>query len=241
MTDDGPVAGAAGLGPRALPPKPPRTRWRTAAWLLLALVAVAGIAAGSAIVLERRSERLDRQARERRAAGGREAARLRRLQAPHRGRAPELRSAAGASAPERLAARAALVRAVEGSILRDARRRAAAGELRGPIVRVRCGPFERSPAAVPDDRVITRAVGRYDCLAVRRSEIDAVGGGTANLGYPFVTALDFSRFTYVWCRNTPPQSERGEALAFVRLDRACLAARGRAVGTGYEDVPDAGG
>jgi len=27
------------------------------------------------------------------------------------------------------------------------------------------------------------------------------------------------------------------ALAFVRLDRACLAAKGRALGTGYVDVP----
>ena len=57
------------------------------------------------------------------------------------------------------------------------------------------------------------------------------------LGYPFVAALDFRRFTYVWCRNTPPQSERGQALAFVRLDRACLAAKGKALGTGYVDVP----
>ena len=44
-------------------------------------------------------------------------------------------------------------------------------------------------------------------------------------------------FTYVWCRNTPGQGERGVALAFVRLDRACLAAKGRALGTGYVDVP----
>ena len=30
---------------------------------------------------------------------------------------------------------------------------------------------------------------------------------------------------------------RREALAFVRLERACLAAKGRALGTGYVDVP----
>jgi len=63
------------------------------------------------------------------------------------------------------------------------------------------------------------------------------GSSVGSIGYPFVAALDFRRFTYVWCRNTPPQSERGESLAFVRLDRACLAAKGRALGTGYVDVP----
>jgi hypothetical protein len=52
-----------------------------------------------------------------------------------------------------------------------------------------------------------------------------------------VAALDFKRYTYVWCRNTPAQGERGESLAFVRLERACLAAKGKALGTGYVDVP----
>jgi len=79
-------------------------------------------------------------------------------------------------------------------------------------------------------------VGRYDCLAVRLSAATA-SGRSADLGYPFVAALDFTRFTYVWCRNTPPQGERGVALAQVRLARACLAARGRALGTGYATVP----
>jgi hypothetical protein len=40
-----------------------------------------------------------------------------------------------------------------------------------------------------------------------------------------------------WCRNTPAQSERGRALAEVRLERACLAAKGAPLGTGYVDVP----
>jgi hypothetical protein len=38
--------------------------------------------------------------------------------------------------------------------------------------------------------------------------------------------------SHVWCRNTSAQGERGVALALVRLDRACLAAKGRALGTG---------
>ena len=90
---------------------------------------------------------------------------------------------------------------------------------------------------MPDDRVLTKAIGRYDCVAEKDDIKGSQGSTLGSLGYPFVAALDFDRFTYVWCRNTPPQSERGQALAFVRLDRACLAAKGRALGTGYADVP----
>jgi hypothetical protein len=199
------------------------------ALVLLAVVIV--------VVLNAKS---DRDAR-RRAADARAAAvervRLTKLQAPHRGTAVDLRPARTASDGDRLAARAALVRRVERSIVVDARARAKTGELAGPISGAECGPFLRAPDAVPDDRVLTKTIGRYDCVAVKDDIKGASGGSVGRLGYPFVAALDFSRFTYVWCRNTPPQSERGPALAFVRLDRACLAAKGRAVGTGYADVP----
>src|SRR3954447_24632718 len=136
-----------------------------------------------------------------------------------------------------LAARAALLHRVEATIARDARARARRGEISGPIRGSQCGPYLRAPDAVPDDRVLSKTIGRYDCVAVRDSIKGAAGTSVGSVGYPFVAALDFRRFTYVWCRNTPPPSERGEALAFVRLDRTCLASKGRALGTGYVDVP----
>ncbi|HEX2105036.1 MAG TPA: hypothetical protein VHF51_15370, partial [Solirubrobacteraceae bacterium] len=136
----------------------------------------------------------------------------------------------------RLAARAALVRRVEARITADARARARRGEIDGPIRASECGPFLRAPHAVPDDRVLGKRIGRYDCVAVK-GDIRKDGASVGRLGYAFVAALDFDRFTYVWCRNTPAQSERGEALAVVRLERACLAATGPPVGTGYADVP----
>jgi hypothetical protein len=181
-----------------------------------------------------------RDARERRSdaqAASAERARLKVLQAPHRGAAPQLAPVAGASARDRLAARAALVRAAEHSITVDARARAARGELQGPITRSQCGPLLKAKDAVPDDRVLSKAIGRYDCVAIKRGVSDESGRSVADLGYAFVAALDFKRFTYVWCRNTPAPGERGVPLAFVRLDRACLAAKGRALGTGYVDVP----
>ena len=87
--------------------------------------------------------------------------------------------------------------------------------------------------------MLTKPIGRYDCVAIK-TDVRGIGGKkVAELGHPFVAALDFRRFTYTWCRNTPAQGEAGKALVFVRLQRACLAAKGRAMGTGYADVPDA--
>ena len=110
------------------------------------------------------------------------------------------------------------------------------GELEGPIARPSAAPLLKAKDAVPDDRILSKAVGRYDCVAVK-SAVHGERASVGRLGFPFVAALDFKRFTYVWCRNTPRQGERGVALAFVRLERACLAAKGRALGTGYVDVP----
>ena len=217
--------------------RPPRLGGR-ARWLLAALALVA-LAAGVAVVLQAQEDREGRQAAERSAAIRAEARRLRQVQAPHRGAARDLRVPAGATRAQRLAARRALVAAAERSITRDARARAAAGELEGPVSGTVCGPILRDPDAVPDDRVLSKAIGRYDCVAVKGegSVRNQRGTTVGRLGHPFVAALNFRRFTYVWCRNTPPPSERGEALAQVRLERACLAAKGRALGTGYVDVP----
>jgi hypothetical protein len=200
----------------------------------------AALVAVVAIVLVVLSAKSDRDARQRAAdarAVAAERVRLTRLQAPQRGAASDLRPAAGADDKQLLAARAALVRRVERQITDDAKARASRGEIQGPIRSSECGPFLRAPDAVPDDRVLSKTVGRYDCVAVKDDIKGSGGGSVGRIGYPFVAALDFRRFTYVWCRNTPPQSERGESLAFVRLDRACLAAKGRALGTGYVDVP----
>ncbi|MEA2289490.1 MAG: hypothetical protein QOD55_1487 [Solirubrobacteraceae bacterium] len=207
-----------------------RARWVGALTGLVAAVIVAVVVAGL------QADRRERDRAEAARTAAAERARLTRLQAPHRGAATGLRPRAGAGRAQRLAARAALVRRVEAEITADARARDRAGELDGPIGATECGPFLRGPDAVPDDRVLAKRVGRYDCVAVK-ADIRRDGTSVGRLGYPFVAAVDFARFTFVWCRNTPPPSERGQALGFVRLDRACLAAKGPPVGTGYADVP----
>jgi hypothetical protein len=217
----------------------PRLRGRRRALVLWSSALAAALLAAAAIAVVLAAQ-ADRQERERAAAARAAAAervRLMRLQAPHRGTATSLRPPAAAGPAERRAARAELVRRVEARITRDARARARDGELEGPIGATECGPFLRAPDAVPDDRALSKDIGRYDCVAVKADIRGSDDTPVGRLGYAFVAALDFRSFTYTWCRNTPAQSERGEALAGVRLDRACLAAKGRPLGTGYVDVP----
>jgi hypothetical protein len=219
---------------------PPRDQVRrrrvvvaAASAVVVALLAVAG-----ALAL---SNADDRKAQEKVAQNRRVAAlraRLVRIQAPHRGSAVALKPKAGASDAQQLAARRALVVAVQDRITQDARARARSGELDGPIAETECGPILKSKTAVPDDRVLSKRIGRYDCVAVKHPIIGIEGKKVASLGHAFVAALNFDTYTYTWCRNTPAQGEAGVSLVFVRLERACLAAKGKALGTGYVDVPD---
>ncbi|HEY6761167.1 MAG TPA: hypothetical protein VI318_16845 [Baekduia sp.] len=203
---------------------------------VLGVVLVLG-AAGAVVALNagHKDERRDRAEQARLVAQLR--AKLVRVQAPHHGAAPQLRPAPGASDADRLRARRALVVAVEDRITADARARARAGELDGPILSTTCGPILKAPNAVPDDEVLGKDVGRYDCVAIKRHVTGAGGEKVAELGHAFVAALNFKTYNYTWCRNTPAQGERGAALVFVRLDRACLAAKGKALGTGYAALP----
>lgn len=227
----------ASCGASLAPATPPPQR-RSAGRRALAVAAGVGILAaagtGTVLLLDRGTQERERLRMEQAAAVVAERARLARVQAPHRDAAPRLRDAGGSRA-RRLATRAALVRAVERAIAGDARARARTGELDGPVAGAQCGPLLHDPAAVPDDRVLDRAIGRYDCVALLR-DVTAGGRRVGRLGHAFVAAVHFDRGSYVWCRNTPPQGERGSALAFVRLERECLAARGPALGTGYVDV-----
>jgi hypothetical protein len=212
-----------------------RRRWAIGGGIVAVIVALAAV--GTVLAL---GDRDDRQAREKTRQTKLVAelrARLARVQAPHRGAARALRPPAGASDAERLAARKALVGAVEERITADARARAKAGELDGPIRSTACGPILKSKAAIPDDRVLSKDIGRYDCVAIKSDVVAQKGEKVAELGHAFVAALNFDTYTYTWCRNTPAQGERGVALVFVRLDRACLATKGKALGTGYVAEP----
>jgi hypothetical protein len=202
------------------------------------VVVLAALAALAAVLIHNRdaSDKRDRAAHAKLVAA--EIARLKRVQAPHRGSAVALKPRKGASASQQLRARHDLLLAVEDAITADARGRVRTGELRGTISHTECGPFLRARDAVPDDQVLSKPIGRYDCVAVQGSAVHT-GQTVGKIGYAFVAALNFRRFTYVTCRNSPAQGEAGKPLAFVRLDRACIATKSRAIGSGYVDPESA--
>lgn len=213
-----------------------RRRGLIAAGVLAVLLVFGGV--GAVFALNDRDDRVarEKQEQDRRIAALR--ARLKVIQAPHRAASPELAPPANADDAQLLAARKALVAAVEQHITADARAREKTGELDGPISSTLCGPILKSKTAIPDDRVLTKRIGRYDCVAIKKHVVTADDKKVAELGHAYVAALNFDKYTYTWCRNNPAQGEAGKALVFVRLERACLAATGAALGTGYVAEPD---
>ena len=167
----------------------PRLRGRRRTQVIWGSVAV-GVLAVAAIALVLNAVVSNRNERERKASAkaiAAERVRLERLQAPHRGSATQLAPPAGASDLDRLNARAALVRAAEASITRDAQARDRRGELEGPISRHRVRPAAegqgrrpRRPHPQQGDRPLRlrrgqdlghrrgRAVGRAPGLPLRR-------------------------------------------------------------------------
>jgi hypothetical protein len=198
------------------------------------VVVLAALAVGATVLLSDKSAKDKRDSATRAKLVAAEIARLKRVQAPHRGADVALKPAKGASAAQQLKARHDFLVAVQDAITTDARGRVRSGELRGTISHTECGPFLRAREAVPDDRVLSKPIGRYDCVAVLANATHN-GQTVGKLGYAWVAALDFRRYTYVICRNSPAQGEAGRPLAFVRLDRACLATNSRAIGSGYVD------
>ena len=119
-------------------------------------------------------------------------------------------------------ARAALVASVSASIRADASRRAAAGEFNGPILRVECRPYPPAVGAVPADRLPSKRVGLYSCLAVT-SDIPATSGNRSGVvGHPYRTRIDFRTGRYGFCKVRGRPGELAiKAQPAVSLSPAC--------------------
>jgi hypothetical protein len=147
-----------------------------------ALIVIVALGVGAALLIHDRNaqDKVDRAQRAKLVAA--EIVRLKRVQAPHRGSAVALKPPSGASDAVRLVARHRLLVAAEDAITADARARVKTGELRGTITHTECGPFLRARAAVPDDRVLSKPIGRYDCVAVQADAIHT-GKTVGKIGY----------------------------------------------------------
>jgi hypothetical protein len=156
----------------------------------VALIVVAVLIAPGIRESKSERERAEQQERQRIQAAHEE--RIKRVQRP--------RFATGPAATSGVAARRRLLDSASATLLVDARRRVAAGQLRGPIEGIDCEPFPRTVAGVGAEDSTEQRYGRYACIAVtaefKRSE--ASSGGL--IGHPYRMRIDFDSGRYAYCK-----------------------------------------
>ena len=170
------------------------------------------------------SKRESARSEEQRVAQAREAreARLREQQRP--------RFASAAPAPDSVPGRVRLVEAAGASVLADARARAAAGELSGPVRDVTCEPFPRTVSGRGADQDLSTGAGAYSCLAVTARFEGSQGGEESPyaqsesgvVGHPYRVRIDFETGRYAFCRVAGRAGEGGlRARQAVTVPRVC--------------------
>jgi hypothetical protein len=188
-----------------VPPVP----WRAVGLWTLAVALV--VAAGAAVAVPRidHAKRIGAAelARKALAADNAERARLRRDQQVHRAEIP-----AGGSA----------VAVLEHSITADARARARAKLLSGPVLSTSCEPAAQAVAQFPGSRV-------YKCFVSTATGLRGEGRDVLGTGYPFVATIYAKRRELAWCKQNPHADEKGSrGDVRVKLSAVC-AGRLRAV------------
>jgi hypothetical protein len=165
-----------------------------------ARLAAVAAAVGAIVLAVLLAPGIQRGKEERARAEAAERARLQRLELERTRHEQLPRFARGTPAGSDLEARAALVASVAASIRADASKRSAAGEFNGPIKRVECRPYPPTVDRVPADRIPSKRIGLYACLAVT-SDIPATSGNRSGvLGHPYRTRIDFRTGRYGFCK-----------------------------------------
>ena len=196
-----------------VPPVP----WRKLAlWTGVGAI-VLGIALAIAIprIDEGKAERSAQAAADQARAEKANRERVIKLQQPRTGEFASLKPAAGASPFEVDAARKQLVASVETAITADAIKRAAAGEIskvQGPTT---CTHAAGTPTTGP--------IGVFDCYTVVRKVPKVRTNAAGSIGYPFRAVLDYSAFTYAFCRTEqfPGEQLIPDPRTVVQLPAAC--------------------
>jgi hypothetical protein len=168
-----------------------------------------------------KEERARSEAQREQRARAERIAELRTEQRPRFGRSTAA-AAPGASVAQRLEARAALFAEVEDRVLADARERARAGALRGPIDRVDCEPFPRTVHGTGAHERLGERRGRYSCIAVTARIQGDEAGELGVIGHPYRFMVDFDSGRYALCKVS---GRPGEGLLErdipVTVPRAC--------------------
>jgi hypothetical protein len=156
----------------------------------VALIVVAVLIAPGIRESKSERERAEQQERQRIQAAHQE--RIQRVQRP--------RFATGPVATSGVAARRRLLDSASTSVLADARRRVAAGQLRGPVKKIDCEPFPRTVAGVGAEDSTAQRYGRYACIAVTAEFKQSQASSGGLIGHPYRVRIDFDSGRYAYCK-----------------------------------------
>jgi hypothetical protein len=181
-----------------VPPVPWRKLMLWGAVGLLVVSAAAAIAVPR--IDERKKEGAAARAHAAAAADNAERARLRADQLVHRRSVP---------------AGVGTVAALESAITADAKERAAAKTITGPVLSTHCQAAGAYVSEFPDSRV-------YKCFVKTETGLRGEGGDVLGTGYPFVATIYTKERMLAWCKENPHADEKGSrGDVRVRLSPAC--------------------
>jgi len=95
-----------------------------------------------------------------------------------------------------------MVVALEGAIMEDAKARAKAGTISGPILETRCDAATPDVIQFPNSRV-------YKCFVETASNIPGENKDVLGTGYPFVATIYTKHRRLAWCKENPHADEKG--------------------------------
>jgi hypothetical protein len=199
---------------------PPRAR-RPAAFAAAILLAAAVVALVISIPAITETKE-DRSAAQQQAERERRAQRVEQLQAELRlrnGRGAAARGLEGAAALE---ARHALAADLVAAVQDDALARVRAGEFTRSVDRVECERFPRGVNAPDPAADLSKATGRYSCLAIT-AEAEAIKTNEASsIGYPYRALVHFESGRFSYCKISGRPGEGSLTRKFpVRVPTAC--------------------
>jgi hypothetical protein len=199
---------------------PPRAR-RPAAFAAAILLAAAAVALVVSIPAITESKG-DRAAAEQRAEAERHAQRTAELEAEQRvltGRGPAARGLEGGAA---LQARQALAADVAATVEKDALARVRSGEFTDRVRGVECERFPRG-VRVPDPAAdLSKATGRYACLAITALAPRTERNNPSRIGHPYRALVNFETGKFSYCKISGRPGEGALTREFpVRVPAAC--------------------
>jgi hypothetical protein len=128
------------------------------------------------------------------------------------------------AAVDPLVRRVRLLRRAESLIATDARKRVAAGTIKGKIRGASCSPYPATEDRRAAEQDPATPAGRYDCVAyTSKFEASTVKGQkrTGLFGYPYWLVIDYADSGLVWCKVNRGTGEAGSALASVSVPKPC--------------------